>query len=106
MKTNEGLYINIHEAALLNYPVMHLKADKENLIMQVELCPDAVGNKAYLQTPFNTPWRTIIISDKAEKILESNLILNLNEASIIDDVTWIKPKKYIGRAFKTKREYN
>ncbi|WP_304130697.1 glycoside hydrolase family 97 protein [Ignavibacterium album] len=96
MKTNEGLYINIHEAALLNYPVMHLKADKENLIMQVELCPDAVGNKAYLQTPFNTPWRTIIISDKAEKILESNLILNLNEASIIDDVTWIKPKKYIG----------
>ncbi|MCA2005571.1 MAG: glycoside hydrolase family 97 protein [Ignavibacterium sp.] len=96
MKTEDNIYLNIHEAALLDYPAMYLEVDKENLQLSTHLCPDAVGNKAYIQTPFNTPWRTIIISDIAEKVLESNLILNLNEPSKIEDVSWIKPKKYIG----------
>ncbi len=96
MKTDEGMYLNIHEAALLDYPAMYLQVDKKTFTLKTHLCPDAVGNKAYLQTPFSTPWRTIIVSDKAEKILESNLILNLNEPPKIEDVSWIKPKKYIG----------
>jgi glucan 1,4-alpha-glucosidase len=96
MKTDDGLYINIHEAALLDYPVMHLTVDKKNFKLQSQLAPDAYGNKAYLQTPCKTPWRTIIVSDKAEEILASKLILNLNEPTKIDDVSWIKPIKYIG----------
>lgn len=96
LKTDDGLYINIHEASLIDYPAMHLKVDKENFILESHLCPDAVGNKAYLQTPFKTPWRTIIVSDKAEKILESKIILNLNDPPKFDDLSWIKPKKYIG----------
>lgn len=96
IKTDDGLYINIHEAALIDYPAMHLQVDRENFVLTTHLCPDAYGNKAYLQTPFNTTWRTIIVSDKAEKILESKLILNLNEPTKFTDVSWIKPKKYIG----------
>jgi glucan 1,4-alpha-glucosidase len=96
MKTNDGIYINIHEAALINYPAMYVKVDKNSFLLQSHLCPDAFGTKAYLQTPFTTPWRTIIISDKAEKILESKLILNLNEPTKFEDVNWIKPQKYIG----------
>jgi hypothetical protein len=96
MKTKDGLYINIHEAALLDYPAMYLKIDKENLTFQTLLCPDVFGTKAYLQTPFKTPWRTIIVSDKAENILASKLILNLNEPTKFEDVSWIKPMKYIG----------
>ena len=96
MKTDDGLYINIHEAALLDYPVMHLTIDKKNFKLQSNLTPDAVGNKAYLQTPCKTPWRTIIVSDKAEDILASKLILNLNEPTKLDDVSWIKPQKYVG----------
>jgi len=96
MKTSDGLYINIHEASLLNYPAMYLKVDRKTFTLQSHLCPDAVGNKAYLQSPFTTPWRTIIVSDKAEKILESKLILNLNEPTKFEDVSWIKPQKYIG----------
>ena len=96
MKTDNGLYINIHEAALVNYPVMHLLIDKYNSILSVELVPDAVGNYAYIQTPFKTPWRTIIISDKAENILASNLILNVNEPCKLEDTSWIYPQKYIG----------
>ncbi len=96
LKSDDGLYINIHEAALLDYPVMYLEVDKESFVLRSHLCPDIFGNKAYLQTPFSTPWRTIIVSEKAEKILESNLILNLNEPSKIKDVSWIKPQKYIG----------
>lgn len=96
MKSDEGLYINIHEAALLDYPAMYLQVDRKNLVLKTHLCPDVFGNKAYLQTPFNTPWRTIIVSNKAENILASKLILNLNEPSKIKDVSWIKPKKYIG----------
>ena len=96
MKTKDGLYINIHEAALLNYPAMYLKVDKNNFTLQSHLCPDAYNNKAYMQTPCKTPWRTIIVSDKAEEILSSKMILNLNEPTKFEDVSWIKPKKYIG----------
>ena len=96
MKSNDGLYINIHEAALLNYPAMYLQVDRENFELQSHLCPDAYNNKAYMQTPCHTPWRTIIVSDKAEDILASKMILNLNEPTKFDDVSWIKPQKYIG----------
>lgn len=96
IKTDEKIYINIHEAALIDYPAMYLKINKDNFVLSTHLCPDAYGNKAYLQTPFNTPWRTIIISDKAEKILESKIILNLNEPTKFEEVDWIKPKKYVG----------
>lgn len=96
LKSDEGFYINIHEAALIDYPAMYLEVDKSNFSFTTHLCPDVFGNKAYLQTPFKTPWRTIIVSDKAENILESKLILNLNEPSKIEDVSWIKPMKYVG----------
>ena len=96
MKTQKGLYINIHEAALVNYPAMHLHLDKKTFTLSSHLVPDAVGNKAYLQTPFTTPWRTINVSDKATDILASKMILNLNEPSKIKDVSWIKPQKFIG----------
>jgi hypothetical protein len=96
LKTKNGLYINIHEAALVNYPVMHLTLDKSIYSFTSQLTPDAVGNKAYLQTPSHTPWRTIIVSDKATDLLASKTILNLNEPSKIKDVSWIKPQKFIG----------
>src|SRR5574338_236141 len=96
MKTQDGLYINIHEAALLNYPVMYLEVDRNNFILKSHLCPDAYNNKAYMQTPCKTPWRTIIVSDKAEDILSSKMILNLNEPTKFENVSWIKPKKYVG----------
>ncbi|MFN4147657.1 MAG: glycoside hydrolase family 97 protein [Runella sp.] len=96
MKTTNGLYLNLHEAALVNYPVMHLALDKKTFTFTSHLTPDAVGNKAYLQTPCHTPWRTIIVSDKATDILASKTILNLNEPSKIEDVSWIKPQKFIG----------
>lgn len=96
LKSKNGLYINIHEAALINYPVMHLDLNKANYSFKTHLTPDAVGNKAYLQTPFQTPWRTILVSDKATEILASKTILNLNEPSKIQDVSWIKPQKFIG----------
>lgn len=96
MKSNDGFYINIHEAALLNYPAMYLQVNRTNFVLQTKLCPDAYNNKAYMQTPCTTPWRTIIVSDKAEDILASKLILNLNEPTKYEDVSWIKPQKYIG----------
>ena len=96
IKTIDSLYINIHEAALVDYPAMHLLVDKEEYILTSIFAPDAVGNDAYLQTPTQTPWRTIIVSDKAEDILASKLILNLNEPCKLQDVSWIKPQKYIG----------
>lgn len=96
LKTNDGLYINIHEAALVNYPAMNLVIDKADFNLSAALVPDALGNKAYLQTPAKTPWRTIIISDKATDILASHTILNLNDPSVIKDPSWIKPTKYIG----------
>lgn len=96
MKSKEGLYINIHEAALINYPAMILDVNRSNFSLTSHLVGDAVGNKAYLQTPFNTPWRTIIVSDKAADILSSKIILNLNEPTKIQDVSWIKPMKFVG----------
>ncbi|MEQ1676041.1 MAG: glycoside hydrolase family 97 protein [Chitinophagaceae bacterium] len=96
MKSKDGLYINIHEAALINYPAMNLVIDKSSFALSAHLVPDAIGNKAYLQTPAVTPWRTIIISDKATEILASKLILNVNEPSKIQDVSWIKPQKMVG----------
>ena len=96
LKTKEGLYINIHEAALVNYPAMNLHVDKSDFTLSSVLVPDALGNKAYLQAPAKTPWRTIIVSDKATDILASHTILNLNDPSVIKDPSWIKPTKYIG----------
>nr|WP_276496882.1 glycoside hydrolase family 97 protein [Pontibacter litorisediminis] len=96
MKTSDGLYINIHEAALVNYPAMQLNVDPKNFRMSSHLTPDAVGNKGYMQTETQTPWRTIVVSDKATDILASRLILNLNEPTKYEDVSWIKPTKYIG----------
>ncbi|OIN58701.1 glycoside hydrolase family 97 protein [Arsenicibacter rosenii] len=96
MKTAQGVWISLHEAALLNYPVMQLKVDKTNFRLQSTLVPDVIGNKAYLQTPAQTPWRTLVISDKAADLLASKLILNLNAPPAFSDVSWIKPQKFIG----------
>lgn len=96
MKTNEGLYINIHEASLSNYPAMSLNIDNKSFSASSHLTPDAVGNKGYIQTGTYTPWRTIVVSDDARDILASKLILNLNEPCAFDDTSWIKPIKYIG----------
>ncbi len=96
MKTADNIYINIHEAALRNFPVMYLSLDKNKLNFKTTLAPDAVGNKAYIQTPFNSPWRVIHVSDKAEEMLASKMILNLNEPSVIENTEWIKPQKFIG----------
>lgn len=96
LKSDNGLYINIHEAALVNYPAMHLNLDAETYLMSAHLTPDKNGNKGYIQTGSVTPWRTIIVSDDARDILASNLILNLNEPCKIEDTSWIKPTKYVG----------
>jgi glucan 1,4-alpha-glucosidase len=96
MKTANGLYINIHEAALVNYSSMQLHVDREKHSLTSALVPDAEGNKAYLRAPARTPWRTIIVSDKATDILASKLILNLNEPSEIENTSWIHPMKFMG----------
>lgn len=96
MKTADGLYLNIFEAALVNYPAMCVEINKENYTLTSVLGHDAVGNKAYLQAPAVTPWRTVMVSDKATDLLASKMILNLNEPSKLADVSWIKPQKYIG----------
>ena len=96
LKTDDGLYINIHEAACVNFPTMHLNLDDETLVFESWLTPDAQGMKGYVQTPFNTPWRAVIVSDDARDMLSSNLILNLNEPCKIEDTSWIHPTKYIG----------
>ncbi len=96
MKADNGLYINLHEAALIEYPCMHLELDDKTMTFTSWLTPDAKGNKGYVQTPFNTPWRTIIVSDDAREILASRMTLNLNEPCKIEDTSWIRPVKYIG----------
>lgn len=96
LKSADGLYINIHEAALVNYPAMNLVVDKSTFTLNAHLVPDAVGNKAYLQAPAVTPWRTIVVSDKAGDVLTSKLILNLNDPSKVTETSWIKPQKYVG----------
>lgn len=96
LKSTNGIYVNIFEAAVVNYPIMHLDVDTSTFLIQSHLVPNAIGDKAYLQAPANTPWRTIMVSDDARKILSSKMTLNLNEPSKIEDTSWIKPMKYVG----------
>ena len=96
MKSDDGLYINLHEAALVDYSCMHLNLDDKNFIFESWLTPDAQGNKGYLQAPCVSPWRTVIVSDDARDILASRITLNLNEPCALEDVSWIKPVKYVG----------
>ncbi|MBO9635187.1 MAG: glycoside hydrolase family 97 protein [Chitinophagaceae bacterium] len=96
LKSADGLYINIHEAALLNYSAMQLHVDRSSFSLTASLVPDAVGNLAYLHAPASTPWRTIIVSDKAADILNSKLVLNLNEPNILPTTDWIRPMKFAG----------
>jgi hypothetical protein len=96
MRSKDGLYINIFEAALANYPAMCVDVDTKTFLLTSKIAPDAVGNKAYLQAPAVTPWRTVMVSDKAAEILASKMILNLNEPTKYADVSWIKPVKYVG----------
>lgn len=96
LKSEDGIYINIHEAALVDFPCMHLNLNDKDMVLEVNLTPDAVGNKGYVQAPFSTPWRTIIVSDDARDILASKLVLNLNEPCAYNDVSWIRPQKYMG----------
>ncbi|PTN08149.1 glycoside hydrolase family 97 protein [Mangrovibacterium marinum] len=96
LKSDDGLYINLHEAALINYACMHLNLDDQKMIFTSQLTPDAVGDKGYMQAPCTSPWRTVIVSDKAGDILLSHITLNLNEPCKIEDTSWIKPVKYVG----------
>lgn len=98
LKSDDGLYINIHEAALVNYPAMMLNVDTKSFGLRSQLVPDASGTgaKAYLQTPEHTPWRTIVVSDRAPELLASKLILNLNEPNKLPETGWIKPQKFVG----------
>ena len=96
MKTAEGLYLNIHEAACVNYPTMHLNLDDKTMVFESHLTPDAQGYKGFIQTPFNTPWRTVLVSDDARDMLSKKLTLNLNEPCKIEDTSWIHPTKYCG----------
>nr|WP_315219984.1 glycoside hydrolase family 97 protein [uncultured Flavobacterium sp.] len=96
LKTNDGIYINLHEAALIDYSCMHLNLDDKNMIFESWLTPDAKGDKGYMQAPSHSPWRTIMVSDDARDILASKMTLNLNEPSKIEDTSWIKPVKYVG----------
>ena len=96
IKTDDGLYLNIHEAATLDFPTMHLDLNDENFVFQAHLSPDATGYKGRIQTPCHTPWRTVMVCDKATDVLASRLILNLNDPCVLDDVSWIHPVKYMG----------
>ena len=96
LKTDDGLYINLHEAALVNYPAMHLELNDSTMVFKAHLTPDPNGDMAYMQTPCTTPWRTVIVSDDARDILASRITLNLNEPCKIEDTSWIRPYKYVG----------
>jgi hypothetical protein len=96
MKSDDGLYINLHEAALIDYSAMHLDLDDENMIFESWLTPDVKGNKAYMIAPSQTPWRTVIVSDDARDILASKMTYNLNDPIAIENPSWIKPIKYVG----------
>ena len=96
MKSDDGIYLNLHEAALVDYSCMHLELDDQRMVFKSILTPDAVGNMAYMQAPTHTPWRTVIASRNAGDILLSNITLNLNEPCEWEDLSWIKPVKYIG----------
>lgn len=96
LKSADGLYINIHEAALVDYPAMQLNLDDKSFCLSAHLTPDKNGAKGFMQTGNVTPWRTIVVSDDARDILASNLILNLNEPCKLEDTSWIHPVKYVG----------
>ncbi|MFD2516902.1 glycoside hydrolase family 97 protein [Salinimicrobium flavum] len=96
MKTDDGIYINLHEAALIDYSAMHLELDDENLTFESWLTPDVTGNKVYMIAPGKSPWRTILVSDDARDILASRITYNLNDPVAFDDTSWIKPMKYVG----------
>lgn len=96
MKSQDGLYINIHEAACVDYSTMHLNLDDKTMTFESWLTPDAYGAKGCMQTPCKSPWRTVMVSDDARDMLSSNLILNLNEPCKIEDTSWIHPTKYCG----------
>ena len=96
LKTADGIYLNLHEAALVDYSCMHLNLDDKNLVFESWLTPDAQGNKGHMQAPCHSPWRTVMVSDDARDILASKLILNLNEPCKLEDTSWIKPVKYVG----------
>ncbi|MDX1699212.1 MAG: glycoside hydrolase family 97 catalytic domain-containing protein, partial [Melioribacteraceae bacterium] len=96
MKTDDGIYINIHEAALIDYSVLHLELDDENMVFNAWLTPDVQGTKPYMIAPANTPWRTVMVSDDARDILASRMTYNLNDPCVIEDTSWIKPVKYVG----------
>ena len=96
MKTNDGLYINLHEAACINYATMHLNLDDKNMVFESWLTPDATGLKGCMQTPCSTPWRTVMVSDDAREMLASSMIYNLNEPCKLEDTSWIHPTKYCG----------
>src|SRR5690554_1013745 len=96
LKTDDGLYINLHEAALIDYSAMHLELDDEKFVFNAWLTPDVQGNGPYMIAPAVTPWRTIIVSDDAKDILASRITYNLNEPNQIEDTSWIKPMKYVG----------
>lgn len=96
MKTDEGLYINIHEAALIDFSVLHLELDDKNMVFNAWLTPDVQGTKPYMTAPANTPWRTVMVSDDARDILASRMTYNLNEPCALEDTSWIKPVKYVG----------
>ena len=96
LKSDDGIYINLHEAALINFPAMHLDLDDKTMTFNAHLTPDAVGDKGYMQAPTTSPWRTVIVSNDAREILASNITLNLNDPCKIEDTSWIKPVKYMG----------
>ena len=96
LKSDDGIYINLHEAALVDYSCMHLDLDDRNFVFTSHLTPDARGDKGYLQAPCVSPWRTVMVSDDARDMLSSNLILNLNEPCAYEDTSWIRPVKYMG----------
>lgn len=96
MRTDSGLYVNIFEAALVDYPVMHLEVDTQKHALSVSLPADDRGFSADVQTPWKSPWRTVFVVDDARKLVESRMTLNLNEPSKIEDTSWIKPMKYVG----------
>ena len=96
LKTDDGLYLNLHEAALVDFPAMHLDLNDSTMVFKSRLTPGPDGTMATFDTPFKTPWRTVTVGEKATDILASNLILNLNDPCTLDDVSWIHPTKYMG----------
>lgn len=96
LKTDNGLYLNLHEAALVDFPAMHLDLNDSTMVFKAHLTPGPDGTMAIFDTPFKTPWRTVTVGEKATDILASNLTLNLNDPCVLDDVSWIHPTKYMG----------